>query len=472
MTNKHLPAGFPLAPLSAWDDEAKELQDLMAHRVAMMAGGLIRCTPDSQWLFWNGNNWEHDPGRVAVQACLDEVKVHTFQEVIGQHRGDRRLQAALTETNKNSGAQGVFGILSRYGEIQTPLTSFDAGPDLLNTPTGVYELEDGEMTWHDQNQLLTKITGARYEPGSYEGSLFQKTLRDCLPDEDKREYFQRAMGSALSGRIRDHKLFILTGRGRNGKSLIMEAITATLGAYAGNIENSLLVQGINAGQPSAQEYANLADLKGLRLAVAHELPHGVQLDQALVKRLTGGDRIKAKYMHKNFFEFTPSHTITLLTNDLPVIDVNDPTIWTRLSIIEFTESFEGREDMDLPMKLSTDKERQAVLDWLIQGWHSYQQHRLKEPESVKKARTEYQLDSDQLQRFLDEKTERAKGCSITSKTFAEALNAHALPGDKHMGYREIKYQMEKKGYKQGRSSGNIYWEDIRLKTRMTDQSAG
>ena len=472
MINPHLPQGFPLTPPSDWEDEAKELQDLMAHRVAMMAGGLIRCTPDSQWLFWNGTNWEQDSGRVAVQACLNEVMTHTFREVIEQHRGDRRLQAALTDANKNSGAQGVFGLLSRYGEIQTPQTAFDSDPDLLNTPAGVYELEGGAVTWHDSRQLLTKITGASYEPGIYEGSLFQKTLHECLPDEDKRDYFQRAMGSALSGRIRDHKLFILTGRGRNGKSLIMEAITATLGAYAGNIENSLLVQGLNVGQPSAQEYANLADLKGLRLAVAHELPHGVQLDQALVKRLTGGDRIKAKYMHKNFFEFTPSHTITLLTNDLPVIDVNDPTIWTRLSIIEFTESFEGREDMDLPMKLSTDKERQAVLDWLIRGWRSYQQHRLTEPESVEKARIEYQLDSDQLQRFLNEKTEKARGYSITSKTFAEALNSHALPGDKHMGYREIKSQMEKKGYKQGRRSGNIYWEDIRLKTGMTDQSAG
>ncbi|KGF20966.1 hypothetical protein HMPREF3160_06660 [Arthrobacter sp. HMSC06H05] len=420
---------------------------------------------------WTGLRWEQDRGKVAVEACLQQVMQYSYDEAFALRRGDKRLQTALARVSQEAGADGVFKRAARSGEVYTPATEFDTKPELLNTTTGVYNLDTGQLTGPDRDLLLTKITGAGYVENSYEGSVFQKTLHECLPDKDAREYFQRVMGSALNGRIRDHKLFILVGRGRNAKSLLMEAITGALSSYAGSTENSLLMQSSRPNEMKAQDYSNLADLKGLRLAVAHELPHGVRLDQAFVKRLTGGDQLKAKLMGKDFFEFTPSHTITLLTNDLPVIDVNDPTIWTRLSIIEFTESFEGREDMDLPMKLSTDKERQAVLDWLIQGWHSYQQHRLKEPESVKKARTEYELDSDQLQRFIEEFTEVGDGYSTPARVFARAVNESLQPGDKYLSEREIKNQMIKKEFVCKRVGGGQRWLRIRLIGRITDQDA-
>lgn len=420
---------------------------------------------------WTGLRWEQDRGKVAVEACLQQVMQYSYDEAFALRRGDKRLQTALARVSQEAGADGVFKRAARSGEVYTPATEFDTKPELLNTTTGVYNLDTGQLTGPDRDLLLTKITGAGYVENSYEGSVFQKTLHECLPDKDAREYFQRVMGSALNGRIRDHKLFILVGRGRNAKSLLMEAITGALSSYAGSTENSLLMQSSRPNEMKAQDYSNLADLKGLRLAVAHELPHGVRLDQAFVKRLTGGDQLKAKLMGKDFFEFTPSHTITLLTNDLPVIDVNDPTIWTRLSVIEFTESFEGREDMDLPMKLSTDKERQAVLDWLIQGWHSYQQHRLKEPESVKKARTEYELDSDQLQRFIEEFTEVGDGYSTPARVFARAVNESLQPGDKYLSEREIKNQMIKKEFVCKRVGGGQRWLRIRLIGRITDQDA-
>ncbi|WP_256174104.1 MULTISPECIES: phage/plasmid primase, P4 family [Micrococcaceae] len=432
---------------------------------------MIRYNREWEWMTWTGLRWEQDRGKVAVEACLQQVMQYSYDEAFALRRGDKRLQTALARVSQEAGADGVFKRAARSGEVYTPATEFDTKPELLNTTTGVYNLDTGQLTGPDRDLLLTKITGAGYVENSYEGSVFQKTLHECLPDKDAREYFQRVMGSALNGRIRDHKLFILVGRGRNAKSLLMEAITGALSSYAGSTENSLLMQSSRPNEMKAQDYSNLADLKGLRLAVAHELPHGVRLDQAFVKRLTGGDQLKAKLMGKDFFEFTPSHTITLLTNDLPVIDVNDPTIWTRLSIIEFTESFEGREDMDLPMKLSTDKERQAVLDWLIQGWHSYQQHRLKEPESVKKARTEYELDSDQLQRFIEEFTEVGDGYSTPARVFARAVNESLQPGDKYLSEREIKNQMIKKEFVCKRVGGGQRWLRIRLIGRITDQDA-
>lgn len=370
----------------------------MTKRLIVLTRGLIRYNREWEWMTWTGLRWEQDRGKVAVEACLQQVMQYSYDEAFALRRGDKRLQTALARVSQEAGAEGVFKRAARSGEVYTPATEFDTKPELLNTTTGVYNLDTGQLTEPNPDLLLTKITGAGYVENSYEGSVFQKTLHECLPDKDAREYFQRVMGSALNGRIRDHKLFIPVGRGRNGKSLLMDAITGALGSYAGSIENSLLMQSSRPNEMKAQDYSNLADLKGLRLAVAHGLPHGVRVDQAFVKRLTGGDQLKAKLMGKDFFEFTPSHTITLLTNDLPVIDVNDPTIWTRLSIIEFKESFEGRENLDLPEQLKTASERQAILEWLIQGWHAYQQLGLDEPESVEKARTEYELDSDQLQR--------------------------------------------------------------------------
>ncbi len=471
MTNQHLPQGFPLIAPSDWEDEDFEKDVLISHRFIVMTRGLIRYNREWEWMTWTGLRWEQDRGKVSIEACLQQVMQFSYDEAFALRQGDKRLQAALARVSQEAGAEGVFKRVARSGEVYTPATDFDTKPELLNTTTGVYNLDTGQLTEPNPDLLLTKITGAGYVTNSYEGSVFQKTLHECLPDKETRDYFQRVMGSTLNGRIRDHKLFILVGRGRNGKSLLIDAITGALGSYAGNIENSLLLQSSRPNEIKAQDYSNLADLKGLRLAVAHELPHGVRLDQAFVKRLTGGDQLKAKLMGKDFFEFAPSHTLTLLTNDLPVIDVNDPTIWTRLSIIEFKESFEGRENLDLPTQLKTASERQAVLEWLIQGWHAYQQRGLAEPESAKEALAEYRLDSDPLQRFIEDMTEVGPGHTVQRSVFNKAVNESLQPGDKYLSDREIKNQMVKKGFKPDRMAGYRVWAGIRLIGRITDQGA-
>lgn len=211
----------------------------MAKRLIVLTRGLIRYNREWEWMTWTGLRSEQDRGKVAVEACLQQVMQYSYDEAFALRRGDKRLQTALARLSQEAGADGVFKRAARSGEVYTPATEFDTKAELLNTTTGLYNLDTGQLTGPDRDLLLTKITGAGYVENSYEGSVFQKTLHECLPDKDVREYFQRVMGSALNGRIRDHKLFILVGRGRNGKSLPMDAITGALGSYAGNIENSL-----------------------------------------------------------------------------------------------------------------------------------------------------------------------------------------------------------------------------------------
>jgi putative DNA primase/helicase len=78
---------------------------------------------------------------------------------------------------------------------------------------------------------------------------------------------------------------------------------------------------------------DLARLKGARLVAAVESDEGRRLSEALVKQLTGGDRIAARFMRAEWFEFKLSFKNWLATNHKPVIRGTDYAIWRRIRLI-------------------------------------------------------------------------------------------------------------------------------------------
>ena len=146
-----------------------------------------------------------------------------------------------------------------------------------------------------------------------------------------RAYLARLLGHTLDGRQVVHILPILYGLGANGKgTLIGSAVLPALGDYADAADPELLTAKTFDAHPTST-----ADLFGLRLAVLHESDHGRRLAEGTVKRLTGGDRIKARRMREDFWHFDPSHTFVMLTNHKPVVGGTDEGIWRRLRNVPF-----------------------------------------------------------------------------------------------------------------------------------------
>jgi putative DNA primase/helicase len=167
-----------------------------------------------------------------------------------------------------------------------------------------------------------------------------------------------------------------------------------MGDYAQPAESELLMARHHDSHPTG-----IADLRGKRLVTISETKQDRRLDIPTMKRLTGGDKLKARFMRKDFFEFDPSHLLVMHTNHLPRVDDDTEAVWRRIRAIPFTVQIsEHQRDGQLGDRLQLDAD--AVLTWLVDGWIAYREHGLQTPEAVLNETLRYKAESDAVGRFI------------------------------------------------------------------------
>jgi putative DNA primase/helicase len=201
-------------------------------------------------------------------------------------------------------------------------------------------------------------------------------LARVLPDAEVRGFLQRLAGIGLLGAVVEHVLGILTGVGANGKSVLDKAIRYAFGDYACTAEPDLFMHR-DGGHPTGE-----MDLRGVRWVVVSETDKDRRLAEATMKRLTGGDTIRARRMRQDFVEFTPSHTPLLITNHLPNVSGDDAAIWRRLRVVPFGVVIpEKEQDNELDARLQLEAD--GILAWAVAGYRDYLERGLDEPATVR-----------------------------------------------------------------------------------------
>ena len=249
-------------------------------------------------------------------------------------------------------------------------------------------------TGHSARDPTTGCRGLwlRSPPDAPGGRLFLAKVHPT----DMRSFLARSLGSALLGHVRDHVLLIWFGVGANGKGTLRDAVKHALGSYAVEVPADILLVQKYGQQALAPERMRL---RGARLAFCSEIANGAKLDEATMKKLTGGDPVTAKLLYRNPVEFDPSHTLCMLTNHLPQVRGDDPATWRRIQAVPFGVVVAASErDGGLPERLKGCQD--AVLAWLWAGWLDYQRQGLNPPTAVLDATRKYRQDSDLLARFL------------------------------------------------------------------------
>ena len=289
--------------------------------------------------------------------------------------------------------------------------------------------------------------------------MFRGFLERIQPGEDMRLFIQRLLGLSLEGKATAHVLPIFYGDGANGKSTLTDAVMNALGDYADAADPDLLRARTFDAHPTG-----VADLFGLRLALVHETDSGHQLAEGTVKRLTGGDRLKARRMREDFWSFDPSHTFVMLTNHKPGVSGTDEGIWRRLRLVPFEVVIPAAErDEDLAAKLAG--EAGAVLAWLVAGYLDWRKNGLAEPEKVTEATQAYRADSDPLGRFLDGECDKGSVFSARSSHLFAAYEKWCATEREDPGTpRSFGDAMKAKGFESYRSNG-IHWRGIGLRAR-------
>lgn len=418
----------------------------MAYRLAEASRDRLLYVHGVGWLYWDGKRWAFDDCGAAKREVLN-----VFRDALAESASNQPLRQDVVRCESNNGIAGVLGVASAL--LAATVADLDPDPYLLNVANGTYDLRTGELRGHDPRDLITKVTRAAYDPAA-PGAAWPRFINQVLPDEDVRAYLQRVTGLSALGRVADHILPILTGTGANGKGTWYGAVLFAFGDYAAPADPDLFMAREGA-HPTGQ-----MDLRGRRLVVVSESDEGRKLAQATMKRLTGGDVIKARYMHRDLVEFTPSHTAFLVTNHLPKVSGDDPAVWRRLRVIPF-DVVVPADDRDSHLDEKLQAEADAVLGWAIAGWNDYQARggRLDEPPQVLAATGAYQRDSDAVARFIDE--ECVTSSPVVKATTADLFNAwerwRNADGAEQISQKAFGQTLDKRGYPAGKPSNGKRW---------------
>jgi len=351
--------------------------------------------PWGKWLAWDGRRWAVDAtGEVERRAV--ETVASIYAEAANADDPDERK--AIARHAERSEARGRIDAMialarSRPGIPAMP-DDLDADPWALNAQNGTIDLRTGVLREHRREDLITKVMPVEYDAAA-QAPIFERFLNRILPQEAVRGFLQRAVGYAATGVAREEMLPILHGPGANGKSTLTGVLLETLGDYAIQAAPDLLM--LKKGAHPTE----LADLFGARFVVCMENEEGRRLAESLVKHITGRDRLKARRMREDFWEFDPTHTVFLGTNHRPEVRGTDHAIWRRLKLIPFDVTIpEAEQDKTLPETLRG--ELPGIVAWVVRGCIEYQRGGLGEPERVRDATKGYRSDMDPLEAFIDE----------------------------------------------------------------------
>lgn len=300
----------------------------------------------------------------------------------------------------------ALGLLRKF--ITVDHAKLDADPWALNCANGTVDLRSGVLREHRPEDWITQLAPVDYDPDAAAPRFEQFINEITAGDNQLARFLQRWFGYCATASVREQKFVIHIGQGSNGKGTLLDLIASVLGDYAGTAPPGLLAAGKNGSERHPTE---IAELFGKRVVTAHESDDGAVLREGFVKQLTGGDRLKARWMRKDFFEFAPTHKVQLLTNHKPQIKGQDYAIWRRVLLVPYPVLFGSEDDVaagratalrddSLPEALAS--ERAGVLRWIVEGATAWNQAGLNPPDCVLAAGAEYKTEQDRVGQFVSE----------------------------------------------------------------------
>jgi putative DNA primase/helicase len=216
------------------------------------------------------------------------------------------------------------------------------------------------------------------------------------------DYLQMACGYSLTGHTREEILFYLWGPTRSGKGTFAEAFMALI---PHPISTMVDFNSFTTKREGDVSNFDLAPLKPARMIFASESNRTQALNPAKIKQLTGGDRIRACFKHKDFFDYQPQFKVWMMSNHSCNGDPEDDALWGRVQVIRFPNSFLGKEDKTKKARLKSTEMLQAVLYWAVQGavqWYELGAKGMIPPAQVIETTQSHRDELDYVQQWLDE----------------------------------------------------------------------
>ena len=368
-----------------------------AQRLVARHGGDLRFVHAwRRWFVWDGRRWALDETGEPVRRMVETIR---HLAAAAAATDDPEVRKALLKhalrSEQEPRVRAALSLAESAAGVPVLTAELDGDPFLLNVENGTIDLRTGELREHSRDDLNTKLAPVVYDPAA-RAPLFETFLERVLPDAELRRFVLALLGYSLTGDTSEQVLPIFYGTGSNGKSTLVETVRAMLGDYGQQAPASTFLE--RRGDTVRNDVARL---RGARFVAATETGEGRRLDEALVKQLTGGDTITARFLHAEYFEFRPQFTPVIVTNHKPAVRGTDDAIWRRIRLVPFNVRIPD-SDRDPHLQAKLRGELPGILALAVKACLDWQQHGLPAAAAVTDATDEYRSDSDLVGRFLDD----------------------------------------------------------------------
>lgn len=447
----------------SWDDQGRGLR--MRDQFATV---LKFNAVDKKWFFFNGSYWQEDIGNqkveLAAERVANSIKIEKpelkFSTKTDNDKAMNEWYRFQKDSRSHMAKMHMVDEFKKYVIVKHG--EFDKEDMLLNTESGYVDLSNGELHDHDIDKKFSHQTLTEYSD-NVDAPLWDKFLNQIFnSDEELIHYVQKAIGYSFTGSVDEQCLFILNGRGRNGKSVFSNVVSDVAGNYAKQMNVQTIVAKKNQ---SGSANSDIARLEGARIVTSSELNEGDRFDESLVKQLTGGDKILARFLYGSEFEYKPKFKIWMATNHLPIIRGTDDGIWRRIKIIPFNIQI-PKEKVDKKLEYKLKAEYTGILNWIVQGAIMWQQEGLEDPEAVRQVIENYRAEMDPLDAFLEECCTTGQNYSIKARDMYDAYHEWAKESEEYkMSMTKFGREMSKKLLRVKKRDG---WCYVGLKLKEPD----
>lgn len=366
-------------------------------------GDVVRyCVERGKWYCWNQNRWQIQWPEGMAREYAKRVARLLPEENREMQRFKQRCLSA----------QGTTGALRQAQvdpRVAVSINDFDSYARELNTPGGILDLAHCVLLPHDPAHMHTRVTTVSPDFAMPCPRWLEFLTETFGGDADLIAFVQRLVGYSFVGEVLEHILPFCFGTGGNGKGVFLETVMALLGDYAQSAPNNFLMSG------QTRHETEIAALAGARMVVCTEINDDARFDEAKVKMLTGGDVLRGRFMHKDHFQFTPTHTLWLVGNADPETHIGGRSFERRLKKIPFDHEVIVPE-IGLKERLVRE-EGPAIMAWIARGAADYFRDGLPEPSRVTEATQDYWNEQDTVGRFVAER------CKLGGGEFVQTLAA-------------------------------------------------
>jgi len=285
-----------------------------------------------------------------IKQAIDEQYLNIKPKIIKDANGNtipdksyedkiKLLDKCYKLIGSASFTKGAIEFLTTLYTIENVEKYTDCNMSLFAFNDGCFDIKIGEFRHIQPNDYITKTCGYNY-PKKSDPKIKEELLSiisSMFSNNTILEYILKIRGLSLfSDKLQS--IFIHTGTGGNGKSMLSILNSKSLGEYFYQADSTFLTSIVS----SERANPTLANCKGRRLLAVSEPDDGSgmsKLNAEMIKKLTGSEDLTARDLHKSNITFKPTFTTDLFANNIPKLSKLDGGIGRRLKVINYPFSF-------------------------------------------------------------------------------------------------------------------------------------